>query len=136
MIGSILAAAFMMAAPPAEEVTVDVGRADWATLPQLKTAGRPLPTPMMVAKVEEMLASKACRLKGQSPARFDIDVPYAVLVKPDGSSNNVIVAETGCPQLESFVGMVVLELAREGEFRPSADQRPRWLASSINFNLE
>jgi hypothetical protein len=118
-------------------VTVDVGRADWKSLPSLKTAGRPLPTPLMVEKVENLLASGKCKLKGQSANRFDITIPYAVLVKPDGSSNNVIVGETGCAELESLVGVVVLQLAREGEFRPSAgDKQPRWLASAINFNLE
>jgi len=136
MIGSILAAAFLMGASPADEVTVDVGRADWSTLPALKRAGRRLPTPMMVEKVEELLSSGKCRLKGQSAKRFDITVPYAVLVKPDGSSTNVIVGETGCAELESLVGLVVLELAREGEFRPSGDRQPRWLASALNFNLQ
>ncbi len=136
MISSILAAAFLMGASPAEEIRVDVGRANWSTLPPLKRTGTPLPTPAMVEKVEDLLASGKCKLEGQSAKRFDITVPYAVLLKPDGSTNRVIVAETGCAELESLVGLVVLDLARLGEFRPSGAGQPRWLASSMNFNLE
>ncbi|HEY0413484.1 MAG TPA: hypothetical protein VGD66_10110 [Allosphingosinicella sp.] len=135
MIGTVLLAGLLMASEPAQ-IQVDVGRANWTTLPRLQAVARPLPSAPMVEKVEEMLRTGACRLRGQTANRFDITVPYAVLVNTDGSARRVIVGETGCADLESYVGLVVLELAREGDFRPSGGNGSRWLASEINFNLE
>ena len=117
-------------------VQVDVGRADWSRMPALETVERLLPTPAMVGDVEKMLVSGQCRLKGQNARRFDITVPYAVLVEPDGSARHVVVAETGCAPLESYVGVVVLTLAEAGDFRPSGQATARWYASKLNFTQE
>jgi hypothetical protein len=114
----------------------DVGHTDWAKLPPLQAVDRSLPTVQMVDKVETMLASGNCKLRGQSPQRFDITIPYAALVKPDGGVEHVIVSETGCAELETFVGEIVLQLAREGDFHPTAQSQARWYGSKLNFNLQ
>jgi hypothetical protein len=135
MLTSILAAA-LLAGAPAPELQVDVGHADWTALPPLRGVRRGFPTADMVDKVEKMLGKPDCRIPGQSRLRFDIDVPYAVQVNPDGSASHVIVSEMGCPALESYVGLIVLELARQGDFRASGGSKTQWYASSINFNLQ
>jgi hypothetical protein len=135
MLSSVLAAA-LLAGAPAPELQVDVGRANWEALPPLRGVQRAFPTAEMVDKVEAMLGQSDCRIRGQSRSRFDFDVPYAVQVNPDGSASHVIVADLGCPALESYVGLVVLELARQGDFRASGGSRAQWYASSINFNLQ
>ncbi|MDB5694042.1 MAG: hypothetical protein JWO81_3105 [Alphaproteobacteria bacterium] len=134
MIGSFLAAAFLMGSQ-APELQVDVGRVDWAALPPLKAVQRAFPTPDMVGKVESMLGAPNCSIPGQTSMRFDINVPYAVQVNPDGTSSHVVVAEIGCPALESYVGLLVLELARRGDFRASGAGHAAWYKSSLNFNL-
>ncbi|HEY1606258.1 MAG TPA: hypothetical protein VGF77_11760 [Allosphingosinicella sp.] len=133
MLVSIFAAA-LLATAPTSELKVDVGHADWRALPALKQVNRALPTPEMVQKVEQMLVSGDCHIRGQSPARFDITVPYAVQVNPDGTASHVVVGEMGCPALESYAGLIVLELARQGDFHASAAGEPKWYASSLNFN--
>ncbi|HEX8380021.1 MAG TPA: hypothetical protein VF619_05680 [Allosphingosinicella sp.] len=115
---------------------VDVGRADWSALPPLKAVQRVLPSTDMVDKVETMLESGSCKLPGQSAKKFDITIPYAVLVEPDGKAKRVIVAETGCAELETFVGIIVTAMAREGDFRPTNEAKARWFASELNFNLQ
>ncbi|MEO6114318.1 MAG: hypothetical protein ABIP07_07745 [Sphingomicrobium sp.] len=134
MINALIAAVLLAGAAPG--IQVDVGRIDRSALPVLKARNRPLPTPMMVGDVANMLARGKCRFSGQSPTRFDITVPYAVLVEPDGRSRHVVVQETGCIPLESYVGLLVLEMARQGDFAQSAGPKPRWYASELNFNLE
>jgi hypothetical protein len=134
MLSSVLAAAFLMGSP-APELQVDVGRVDWAALPPLRAVERAWPTADMVAKVEKMLGERNCSIPGQSQSRFDINVPYAVQVNPDGSATRVVVGEMGCPALESYVGLVVLELARRGDFRASGANNTKWYASTLNFNL-
>lgn len=134
MIDALIAAILMAGAAPA--LQVDVGRIDRRALPALKAKDRPLPTPIMVGDVEKMLAAGKCRFNGQSPTRFDITVPYAVLIDPDGKTRHVVVQESGCKPLETYVGLLVVELARQGDFVPSAGPRPRWYASELNFNLD
>ena len=135
MLSAILAAAFLAGAP-APELKVDVGQANWASLPQLRAVARGFPTADMVTKVHDMLGRDGCSVPGQRKVDFDFDVPYAVKVNPDGSADHVIVADMHCPPLESYVGLIVLELARRGDFRASAGSQPTWYASSLNFNLQ
>jgi hypothetical protein len=132
---SLIGMAMALGASPAT-LEVDVGRADWKALPPLRMAEMRLPTVEMVTKVESMLAEGQCRLEGQSARRFDITIPYAVLVQPDGNAHRVVVAESGCAELESYVGLVVLELARQGALQPTGEAKPRWYSSELNFNME
>lgn len=135
MLSPIVLAVSMMASAPAP-IQVDVGKADWSAMPRLERVERPLPTPAMLDRVHNMLTSSKCRVRGAAPNRFDITVPYAVLVNPDGSAGRVVVGETGCAALESYVGLIVLGLAKQGDFKPSGDGKARWMSSEINFNLD
>ncbi|HYD36898.1 MAG TPA: hypothetical protein VEA60_04755, partial [Allosphingosinicella sp.] len=122
MPGPIFAA--LLLATAGGPVQVDVGRADWDSMPPLKVERR-LPTADMVGQVERILLSGECSLAGQTARRFDITVPYAVLVEPDGGARRVVVAETGCAPLESYVGLVVLTMADAGDFRSSGEAKAR-----------
>jgi hypothetical protein len=133
MINAMIAVALLGSTPG---VQVDVGRINRQALPPLQAVERSLPTPTMVENVEKILESGQCNLPGQSSRRFDITVPYAVLVEPDGSAGRVVVQETGCAPLESYVGLLVMRLASEGDFAKSRAPRARWYTSEINFNLQ
>jgi hypothetical protein len=134
MLGPIAIA--MLLASAGGSLQVDVGRANWNALPPLKAVERVLPTPDMVDRVETMLDSGTCKIAGQSAKRFDITVPYAVLVEPDGTTQRILVGETGCPALETFVGTVVVAMADAGDFKPTREPNARWYASELNFNLQ
>jgi hypothetical protein len=134
MLGSIAAA--MLLSTVSGPVQVDVGRANWTALPPLASVERVMPSPEMVDRVETMLESGACTIPGQSAKKFDITIPYAVLVEPDGSAGRVVVAETGCAELETYVGIIVSAMAREGDFQPTREAKARWFASELNFNLQ
>ena len=58
-----------------------------------------------------------------------------MLVEPDGSAARVVVAEIGCAPLESYAGLVVLELARKGDFASTGEKKAKWYGSILNFNL-
>jgi len=134
MLGSIAAAMLLTAA--SGPIPVDVGRANWTALPPLKAVERVMPSPEMVDRVETMFESGACTIRGQSAKKFDITIPYAVLVEPDGSARRVVVAETGCAELETYVGVIVSAMAREGDFKATGQAKARWFASELNFNLQ
>jgi hypothetical protein len=134
MISTIIAV-MLLSSAPAAGIKVDVGRVNLSTLPQLQRSQRSLPTARMVSEVEDMLRAGDCNIPGQRSTRFDIDVPYAVLVEPDGSASRVVVGELGCPELESYVGLVILELARLGDFAGTGQKKAKWYGSKLNFNL-
>ncbi|HEX8574246.1 MAG TPA: hypothetical protein VF759_16010 [Allosphingosinicella sp.] len=134
MLGPIAAA--MLLGVSSGPVQVDVGRADWNGMPRLKRAARQLPTPAMVARVEQMLATRACTFPRQNARKFDITVPYAVLVEPEGRARRVVVADSGCPALETYVGQLILGMARDGDFKATGEAKARWYSSALNFNLK
>lgn len=135
MFSSMIAAMLLTAATPAE-IRVDVGQIDLARLPGIEPRGRDLPTSGMVHRVEQILAEGKCKLDGQTWRKFDIDVPYAVLLQPDGSANRVVVSDMGCPEIETLTGRIVLELARQREFGAPGDARAKWFGSTLNYNLQ
>lgn len=135
MLASVVSGLILAAAPHAA-AAVEAGKADWDKFPALQAAPRALPTAPMVDHVADMLKRKECSLAGQSARRFDITVPYLALVKPDGGVERVVVADMGCPGLESFVGSIVLQLAGSGDFRPTGKPAPQWYSSKLNFNAQ
>jgi hypothetical protein len=132
----LLAAVLAMSAVPATAQSIDVGHANWDKFPRLKTADRRLPYDLLVGKVEQMLASDQCQLQGQSPRKFDIVVPYAVLLDEQGRASRIVVNDLGCPPLETMVGTLVADMSRLGDFTGGAPEKPRWYASVINFTLQ
>jgi hypothetical protein len=130
----LIGLALMMGAPTAA-MQIDVGTGNWAALPALKAERVRLPTPDMITRMERLLADGECRFEGNTSRRFDITVPYAVLVEPNGKARRAIIAEMGCPALEAYVGGVVLKLAKRGDFDPTGEREARWYGSELNFNL-
>jgi hypothetical protein len=135
MLNSLLAA-LLAAAGPQADTPVEAGRAEWSKFPALQQASRPYLTEATVDRVSELLRKQRCDLQGQSPRKFDIDIPYLVLVRPDGSAQRVVVADLGCPALETYAGSIVLHLARMGDFRPTGEPAPHWYSGKLNFNLD
>lgn len=129
----LLAAAQAAPAAPAPAVPVDVGRFDPADFPQAELRERRMPHHVMLSRVEQILRGRQCRLEGQNHRRFDIRVPYVVRLEPDGTPTRFVVADTGCQQLEAFVGRVILELARAGDFRPTGAREAQWYSSELRF---
>ena len=129
---TLLALAALASVP---DVQVDVGRANWGAFPELRRDARELPVAAMVGTVETILRERQCELSGQEASRFNITVPYLVLLEPNGTARRIVVADIGCPALETYVGSLVTALAHEGDFRPTGEGRARWYASNFNFNL-
>ncbi len=130
----ILSMALALAASTAtSSVQVDVGRFDTKDFPNVIKLDRRLPHGNMTNRVEKLFRNGTCDIDGQSKRRFDITVPYAVLMDKTGTLQKVVVAEVGCAALESLVGQVVIAQAGRGDFRPQHQDGARWYASDLNF---
>jgi hypothetical protein len=133
--GPFFAATMLLLAAAEPALQVDVGHANWSAMPPLRAERRNLPTAEMIGRVQEMLASGQCALAGQTAHRFDLNIPYAVLVEPDGRARRVVVAESGCQSLETYVGRIVLAMADAGDFKRTGESEARWFASAVNFSF-
>jgi hypothetical protein len=122
-------------ASPSEAQRVEVGKANWAKFPKLKSREAHLPYSQLVAMVEEMLRKGACTLPGQSPRAFDIEVPFAIQLGAEGEASRVLVSAMNCEPLETLVGSTALAQAKRGDFKPSAQSKPGWYSGKINFTL-
>lgn len=133
MISVAISLAF--AASPALAQDVDVGLVNWSKLPALKEKASRLDYADLALRVETLLQTGDCNIPRQSPKRFDITVPYAVLVEPNGKIARVVVSRMNCTGIEMLVGQAVLARADAGDFLPTGEAKPRWYASALNFNL-
>ena len=120
---------------PSAAPQVDVGRFNPNAFPEAEMRERRMPIHTMLTRVEEILRERTCRLEGQNYRRFDIRVPYVVMLEPDGTPTRFVVADLGCQPLESFVGRVILELARVGDFEPTGASEPQWYTSELRFTV-
>jgi hypothetical protein len=129
------AISLILAAAPALAQNVDVGQINWSKLPALKEKPSRLDYADLALRVETLLQTGDCNIRGQSPKRFDITVPYAVLVEPSGKVSRVVVSKMNCAGIEMLVGHAVLARADVGDYLPTGETKPRWYASALNFTL-
>jgi hypothetical protein len=130
-----IALAFALASAPAFGQQVDVGSAKWDKLPALQTRAGHIPYETLVNGVEEILKTGQCQLPGQSARFFDITVPFAVLVEPNGKASRVLVADMQCRPLEELIGSLAQRRSERGDFIATG-QKARWYASRVSLTLE
>ncbi len=122
-------------APPRVNIDVDVGMFEPEDFPEAVVLERYMPHGEMVARVERMITEGRCTLAGATARRFNIVIPYAILMEPDGTPNSVVVKESGCADLETLVGQIVLAQLERGDFVPSHTEGDRWYVSEVAFAL-
>lgn len=135
MLAAFLLAMLQPAPAPAVDVDVDVGRFDPADFPELIRLERRLPEAEMVRRVEAMLSDRRCTIEGAHDRRFNIVVPFAILMQADGTPDTVVVHEAGCESLEILVGQIVLAQLARGDFRPQHEAGERWYVSELGFAM-
>lgn len=125
--------AILFASALSAPVPIEVGRFDEAEFPNAQRVERRMPHAELTHRVDKILASRTCQLPGQTKTRYNIVVPYAVLMQPSGAISKLVVKEIGCAPIELLVGQVAVELARAGDFKTSHQQGGRWYVSEVSF---
>ena len=109
-----------------------VGRFEPTDFPNAQRVERRMPHAAMDKKVEEILAGE-CRLPGQTKTKYNITVPYAVLLDEGGRAKKVVVKDLNCPAIEKLVGQIGRQMAAEGDFKVRHDVGDRWYVSDVYF---
>ena len=130
----ILAA--LACAAPANAQSVEVASGDWYNIPRLESAQRTRISTKSVDRVVNIVKSGTCALPGQSKDRIDMAVPFLIQFEPDGDPTRIVIARMNCPELESLMGGVVLNLARAGEFKPTGENQTGWYRSELSFAVQ
>ena len=126
-------AALLLLAAPTTYAPLFVGRFDPADYPNAQKIERRMPHADLNNRVEKILADKRCTLEGQTKTRFDIVVPYAVLMDAAGKPEKVVVKDLGCAPIETLVGQIGSELANAGDFKVAHNSGRRWYVSEAYF---
>lgn len=132
---SILAIALFASSVVDSDIPVQVGRFDPSDFPEVVQLDRRMPHAEMTGRVETILSEGQCTIEGASERRFNIVVPYAMQMEPDGFTNVVVVSETGCEPLEILVGQVLLAQIERGDFRPQHAEGERWYVGELAFAM-
>lgn len=135
ILAALILALIQPGPPPVAEIPVDVGRFDPSEFPEPIRLERRMPEAAMVGRVEEMLSDGSCTIAGAHDRRFNIVVPFALLMNADGTTESVVVHESGCEALETLVGRIVLAQLRRGDFRPQHGEGERWYVSELGFAM-
>ncbi len=135
MLASLLIAMLQPVPTPASSIDVDVGRFDPSEFEEPIRIERRMPEAEMVRRVETMISDGRCRIEGTTDQRFNIVVPFAMLMGADGETEAVVVHEAGCESLEILVGQIVLAQIERGDFRPQHREGERWYVSELGFAL-
>jgi hypothetical protein len=110
-----------------------VGKFDPAEFPNAQKVERRMPHADLNNRIERILGSHQCSLDGQNKRKFDIVVPYAVLMDPSGKPSKVVVKDIGCAPIERLVGEIGSELANAGDFKTSHETGDHWYVSEAYF---
>ena len=122
-------------APATDDPPVNVGRFNPEAFPEARMRFRRMPVGSMLARVESIIREERCSFPGQTLRRYDIRVPYVVKLEPDGRVSEVVVTDMNCAPLEFYVGSMVRELARRGDFAPPRGNS-RWYVSEARFTVQ
>ncbi len=123
----------LLAATPTTYAPLFVGRFDPADFPDAQKIERRMPHADLNNRIEKILGEKRCSLAGQTKTRFDIVVPYAVLMDAAGKPEKVVVKELGCEPIERLVGEIGSELANAGDFQLTHTAGKRWYVTEAYF---
>ena len=129
----MIASLLLLAATPTTYAPLFVGRFDPADFPNAQKIERRMPHADLNNRVEKILSERRCSLEGQTKTRFDIVVPYAVLMDAAGKPEKVVVKDLGCAPIESLVGQIGSELANAGDFKIAHNSGRRWYVSEAYF---
>lgn len=128
----MLLSLLMLASSPTY-APIFVGRFDPTDFPNAQKIERTMPHAAMDDRVEHILANE-CKLPGQTKIKYNITVPYAVLLTEAGQAKKVVVKDIACPSLEKLVGQIGSQLATHGDFKVTHADGDRWYVSDVYFS--
>ena len=116
-------------------VRVETATGDWSKLPALKTLGSGnLQTKVMV-RLHQIASQGQCALPGYSADRLQLRISFAVQYDRDGSLQRVVLPKLNCPEAEGLIGGALLDMIRNGDYRPTGESPRGWYQGQFGFSI-
>jgi len=127
---------FLAAAGTANAQSVEVGEGDWSALPVIEPRGRVQMPPGVVDRLHRLARETDCSVRGFRASAIDLSVPYVIGFTDEGKVDRIVLRDLKCPQLETALGNVLLQMALAGEYRRNRGGAARWYRSELSFRSE
>ena len=124
---------FLAATGTANAQSVEVGEGNWSAVPAIAPRGQVRMTAEIVDRLHTLAAETRCNVQGFKARRIDLSVPFVIQFTPAGAVDRIVLRDLKCPQLETVLGTIVLQLAQAGEYRPTGENQERWYRSELSF---
>ena len=112
---------------------ISTGAGDWSAFPAVQDRGELRMSDRLMDEIEAIAAQGSCQVDGLGREQIDINVPFVIRYKEDGSVDHIVVRHLNCPALESMLGATVLQMARTGQYRPTQQSPSGWHRGQIGF---
>ena len=130
----LLALALLLAPVPAvSATTVEVGDGNWSFLPLMKQRGSDHLNNDALARINEIIHDRQCTFPGQEGRNYDVTVSFAAHFTTGGALDRLVMKRLGCPEVESLVGGVLLEMIAGGDYRPGGENDQGWYRGELSF---
>lgn len=100
----------------------------WNTLQRLTLKPSFKPSTNWIKKAQQLQETGKCKFAGKQPGLTQIEIPFVLLVSAKGGVQSVKVGDTGCPELETYVGQIVRRFGPAQIVRPKG-MPPFWRQS-------
>ncbi len=127
---------FLATAGTANAQSVEVGQGDWSALPAIKPRGQVQMPPSVLDQLHKLARETDCSVRGFKPSLIDLKVPYVIGFTAEGAVDRIVLRDLQCPQLETALGHVLLQMALAGEYRPRRGSAERWYRSELSLRSE
>lgn len=104
---------------------VSVASGDWSDIPAIGKRGGSVVHNAVAVQIADALAGE-CLAPGARKDRLAVRIPFLVEFTPTGQVKQVVVQNINCPRAEAALGGAVLQLAKQGEYRPTGENQVGW----------
>ena len=113
-------------ATPLAAQQVSVGTGDWSNIPPVISRGHVAATPRTVDDIAAAAVNNSCTSIARDLRHVNLSVPFLIEFSGKGEVQSIVVQKLGCPKVESLVGGTLLQMAKEGEYRPTGANEIGW----------
>ena len=111
---------------------VSVASGDWSNIPFIRQSGSLRLSDAVIDKIETAAIGE-CALPGQSERHVRLTIPFMVQFTPAGAVQQVVVKRLNCPAIEQAAGGALLQLAKDGEYRPTGENSEGWYRGELSI---
>ena len=121
------------AASPLQAQQVSVADGDWSNIPPVQAEGKRQVTARVIDDIAAAAQKQSCPAV-RNPRHIELSVPFLVQFSPAGSVEQIVLQRLGCPQVESLIAGSLLQMAKEGEYRPTLVNQTGWYRGSFDLS--